>query len=272
MAERFDAGRTAIAAAAPAGRRLGHLTILTLCLAAVIVLIWLMSVVLPEPLVATLLDKGRSTFPLTIQVIEWLVFSIGIGELIVRARDAAAERAQLRRGYLPEDLSTVLTRDDMRRIWQATHAATQPGTAGADRFLPRLINRVVTLVQHERPIDQADAILTASVELYLHEIDLRYSLLRYVVWAIPSLGFLGTVIGISLALSFAGQVDLQDPNLLAELTKRLAVAFDTTLLALVMATVLVLGQHIVQAVEERALNRGGQYVLDNLVNRLHEGL
>ena len=241
------------------------------CLLVMVLVLFVLDRVLPAPLAATLLDKGRSTYPVTVQVFEWLVFAIGIGELIVRARDARAERGQLRAGYLPEDLTTVLTRDDMKRIWQVTRAATMPGAPGEHCFLPRLINRVVTLIQHERPIDQADAILTASVELYLHEIDLRYSTLRYTMWAIPSLGFLGTVIGISLALAYAGQVDLQDPNLLAELTKRLAVAFDTTMLALVLATVLVFGQHVVQTAEERALNRGGQYVLDNLVNRLHAG-
>jgi hypothetical protein len=37
--------------------------------------------------------------------------------------------------------------------------------------------------------------------------------------------------GISLALAYAGAVDLQDPSLLSGLTKQLAVAFDTTLLA-----------------------------------------
>jgi flagellar motor component MotA len=118
-------------------------------------------------------------------------------------------------------------------------------------------------------VDQANALLTSSLELSLHEIDLRYSMVRYVVWAIPTLGFIGTVVGISLALAFAGAVDLQDPNLLAELTKRLAVAFDTTLLALVMSAVLVLCQHVVQAYEERALNQAGQYCLDNLINRLY---
>ena len=94
-------------------------------------------------------------------------------------------------------------------------------------------------------------------------------MVRYVVWAIPTLGFIGTVIGISLALAFAGQADLQDPLLLAELTKRLAVAFNTTLLALVMSAILVLIQHLVQAFEEQALNAAGQYCLDNLINRLY---
>jgi flagellar motor component MotA len=127
----------------------------------------------------------------------------------------------------------------------------------------------VTQFQTNRSVDQANALLTSSLELSLHEIDLRYSMVRYVVWAIPTLGFIGTVVGISLALAFAGAVDLQDPNLLAELTKRLAVAFDTTLLALVMSAVLVLCQHVVQAYEERALNQAGQYCLDNLINRLY---
>jgi hypothetical protein len=36
-----------------------------------------------------------------------------------------------------------------------------------------------------------------------------------------------------------------------------------------MSAVLVLIQHIVQAREERALNRAGQYCLDNLINRLY---
>jgi biopolymer transport protein ExbB/TolQ len=96
-------------------------------------------------------------------------------------------------------------------------------------------------------------------------------MIRYIVWLIPSLGFIGTVIGISLALGFAGQVDLQDPSLLAELTKRLAVAFNTTLLALVMSAVVVLIQHVVQARDEGALNEVGQYCLDNLINRLYSG-
>ena len=55
------------------------------------------------------------------------------------------------------------------------------------------------------------------------------------------------------------------------MTKRLAVAFNTTLLALVMSAVLVLIQHLVQAREEGVLNEVGQYCLDNLINRLYAG-
>ncbi len=250
-------------------RVFSHPVILVACLVAAVALIRLFELVLPYTAADILLDRYRSTYPFTVQNVMWLVFALGIGELIVRARDAAAERAQLGLGYLPEDETTILQAPELRRIYAAARDATRPGSPSRDRFLPRLIQRVVIQFQTNRSVDQANALLNSSLELGLHEIDLRYSMVRYVVWAIPTLGFIGTVVGISLALAFAGSVDLQDPNLLAELTKRLAVAFNTTLLALVMSAVLVLVQHVVQAYEERSLNRAGQYCLDNLINRLY---
>ena len=54
-------------------------------------------------------------------------------------------------------------------------------------------------------------------------------------------------------------------------TSRLGVAFTPTLLALVMAAVLVLLQSVVQTKEARALNEAGQYCLDHLILRLRPG-
>ena len=53
-----------------------------------------------------------------------------------------------------------------------------------------------------------------------HEVDTRYSTLRYLVWVIPTIGFIGTVVGIAAALNQAGAADdYQDPALLGELTR-----------------------------------------------------
>jgi len=248
-----------------------HPAILIICQAAAVLAIFLMESYLPDNVAAILIDRGRSTYPFTVQNLMWLVFALGLGELIVRSRDALAEKAQLRRGYLPEDETTILQAAELRRLYAATREETAAYGRYRGRFLPRLIQRVVTQFQTNQSLEQANALLNSSLELFIHEIDLRYSMIRYVVWAIPTLGFIGTVVGISLALAYAGAADLQDPALLAELTKRLAVAFNTTLLALVMSAVLVLIQHTVQASEERALNNAGQYCLDNLINRLYVG-
>ncbi len=263
-----DAGTRAGVTSVDITRVYAQPLVLAGALAAAILLIAGIHVFAPEVASVILIDKQRATYPLTVQNAMWLVLGVGLGELLLRYLDARAERVQLDAGYLPEDERTILQLPDLREIAARTGAAARSHAAG--RFLPRLIQRVVFQFQSSRSVDQAHTLLNSSLELFLHEIDLRYSMIRYVVWVIPTLGFIGTVIGISLALAFAGAVDIQDPSLLAELTKRLAVAFNTTLLALVMSAVLVLIQHIVQAQEELALNRAGQYCLDNLINRLYE--
>jgi biopolymer transport protein ExbB/TolQ len=253
----------------PMQRIFSHPAILVAALLGAAVAIFLMDRFLPDTLAVLLIDRDRETYPLTVQNVMWVVFAIGLAELMVRLRDTISERGQLAQSWLPEDETTILQGPELRRVYAATRPATDPAAARRNRFLPRLIQRVVTQFQTNRSIEQANAILNSSMDLFMHEIDLRYSMVRYVVWVIPTLGFIGTVIGISLALAFAGQADLQDPLLLAELTKRLAVAFNTTLLALVMSAILVLIQHLVQAFEEQALNAAGQYCLDNLINRLY---
>jgi len=111
-----------------------------------------------------------------------------------------------------------------------------------------------------------------TLELYMHEIDLRYSMMRYLTWLIPSLGFIGTVMGIMFALQYAGvPANAEADDFLYQVTSRLGVAFTTTLLALIMSAVLVLLQSLIQGKEERALNEAGQYCLDNLILRLGDG-
>lgn len=254
----------------PVNRVFSHPVILFLCLCGAVLLIQAFDLYLPETAKIILTDRYGPTYPFTVQNVMWVAFALGLGELLVRWRDARMERRQLRKGMLPEDDRTILQAPDLRGIYMNAKRHAEAVGEGGGGFLPRLIQRTVAQFQTSRSIDQANALLSSSLELYLHEIDLRYSVIRYIVWVIPTLGFIGTVVGISLALAYAGGADTQDPTLLAELTKRLAVAFNTTLLALVLSAVLVLGQHLVQALEERTLNRAGQYCLDNLINRLYE--
>lgn len=221
----------------------------------------------PNSIAARLLldyHSNNGLYPLTVQNIMWIVFFIGLGELQGRFQDGLANRSQLTKHYLPEDERTLLQKaalgDIYRQVRESGHS---------ELFLPRLIQRIILQFQSSHSIDQANMLLNSSLELYLHEIDLRYSLLRYIIWLIPSLGFIGTVIGIALALNYAGNADFQDPTLLSEVTQRLAVAFYTTLLALIQAAILVFMMQISQTHEERSLNLSGQYCLDNLINRLY---
>lgn len=218
-----------------------------------------------------LLDRGSAlnepgvTYPFSVQNVMWVVFFASMGELVVRYASTRIEEKQLAIGYLPEDESTMLTAAERGDIFAAVSQSRNADTC----FLPRLIRRSIMQYETTKSIEHASSTVVSNADIYLHEIDLKYNLLRYMMWLIPSLGFIGTVIGISLALAYAGQPGrIEDPLLLTNVTQKLAVAFNTTLLALILSAVLVYLSGLIQTREERSLNRASQYCLDNLVARL----
>lgn len=220
---------------------------------------------------AILLDRGNSIFPLTIQNSMWLMFFFGLGELWVRFHRANEESAQFGTTILPEDETAMFRAKDLVPIYRHV---TRSKRARHYR-LQRLILRIVQQFQISKSIDQANSLMNSSLELVQHEIELKYNMLRYVVWLIPTTGFIGTVVGIALALSAAGDMPNLDDAIevqawFATMTTKLGIAFNTTLLALVMAAILMFLLHIAQGKEETALNSAGQYCLDNLINRLYE--
>ena len=95
-----------------------------------------------------------------------------------------------------------------------------------------------------------------------------YSLPRYINWAIPILGFIGTVLGISLAAeSIGGLISSPDTNFssaLGDAVAPLGIAFDTTLVALSLSVVLMLGQTLTQRWQERQLQYVEQKIRDSI--------
>lgn len=205
-------------------------------------------------------------FPFSVQVPMWIIFFVGLGELFARYVSARMEARQLTMNYLPEDERTVLVAEDLGSIY--SELRTSPDLRRC--FLPRLIDRCILQFQSSNSSDQSASLLNTSVEMFIHEVDLRYNMLRYICWVIPSLGFIGTVIGIGAALEYAGDPkNAAATNLLNTVTGLLAVSFEGTFLALVLASILVFLQNVIQSKEEHALNLGAQYCLDNLINRLY---
>ena len=93
-----------------------------------------------------------------------------------------------------------------------------------------------------------------------------YSLIRTVTWAVPIMGFLGTVVGITMAI--ANVTPEQLDSSLPEVTAGLAVAFDTTAQALGMSMILVFGTFLVERSEQSILNDVEQFGFDHLVPSL----
>ena len=93
---------------------------------------------------------------------------------------------------------------------------------------------------------------------------------RYIGWVVPVLGFIGTVLGISLAADGIRQLIASDSGLsglsseLGIAIAPLGIAFDTTLIALSLSVFLMLFLTLVQRSEERVLNTLERYLRDNV--------
>jgi len=214
-----------------------------------------------------LAGRGPDGFPFfSIHLFLWIFFFLGLGELFHRFRATRERLGALTSGYLPdrpEDVKRVLTVEDMPDVYRKVK--------GVSGDLPRLIERLALRFQAGRSVEQTHELLNSELELWQYRLDLDYNLMRYVTWLIPTIGFIGTVVGISQALRFAGagSVAADSPDFLPAVTARLALAFDTTLVALGMSAVLMFLLHLVQEREERSLEASGSYCLDNLITRLY---
>lgn len=73
------------------------------------------------------------------------------------------------------------------------------------------------------------------------------SMIRYLIWAIPSIGFIGTVRGIGQALSQADQALAGD---IAGMTNSLGIAFNSTFVALIISIFLMFFLHQLQRMQD----------------------
>ncbi len=123
-------------------------------------------------------------------------------------------------------------------------------------YLWRRLYTSLDFVHRNGSPDGLDEELKYASETDLDEKQERYSFARILIWAIPMLGFLGTVLGISEAL---GGIEISDDNnfqkMMGGLRSSLYVAFDTTAVALTFAIILMFFQFAVERTESGLLNQ-----------------
>lgn len=214
---------------------------------------------------------------ISIQNAMWLVFFVGMGEVFLRFKAAGEEERQITLGLLPADLpDKILERHHLDTIENEVKEAA----LGEGHFLQRLIYRTIIQIKTSHSVELSHAIVNSSLDLMMHEVELRYNIIKYTVWLIPTLGFIGTVVGIADAMAVlvnppvaasgarvAVEEWIKQPEMLQEITRQMGVAFYTTFVGLIQSAALLLAVNLAQGREEHALNRSGQYVLDHLTNR-----
>lgn len=117
---------------------------------------------------------------------------------------------------------------------------------GESLHLDRL-RRALLFLKSSRQVEELDTELRLLAEDDEAASERGYGMVRMFIWAIPILGFLGTVVGITMALGNLDLTELESSS--QNLASGLNVAFDTTALALTLVFFLYFSLFFVQRIE-----------------------
>ena len=191
--------------------------------------------------------------------------------LFVKWRKIRFQRKALQYHVMPDDPAYVLSAASVEPVLARVYATVDDPR----NFI--LFNRIVVALSNLRNLGRVtdvDEILRSQAAQDESTVETSYALLTGFVWAIPVLGFIGTVLGLSEAigqfsgvLGAASDVD-QISGALKGVTAGLATAFETTLEALVAALFIQLAITALRKSEEEFLDEAMDYGLRFVVSRL----
>ena len=211
------------------------------------------------------LERGPSQF------ITMFLFFWALGILLIKTQKLRLQRRALTVNAVPAQgdfqLNTTTARSTLDRIHGLADAT--------GHFL--LLNRIERALSNLKNIGQisdVSSILQTQAAYDEEQVNSSYGLVQGFIWAIPVVGFIGTVLGLSQAIGSFGETLKTEGDMggiresLQNVTAGLATAFETTLVALVCALILQLLVTYLQTKESQFLDACNDFCHANVVSRL----
>ena len=219
---------------------------------------------LPRPC-AMILERGWTPYAMI------ALFILGLTNLFVKWRKLTFQRRALAIELVPSGNNFALSRETAIDVLRRLQAAVDD----PKRFV--LFNRIERALLNLRNVgnlSDVSEMLRAQAENDEGHMDSSYGIPGGIVWVIPILGFIGTVTGLSGAIGGFGAVlntNTEAASLresLTPVTANLGVAFDTTLVALLLAMALQMLMTLLRKKEESFLDECRDYAHIMVISRL----
>ena len=200
-----------------------------------------------------LIHVGAISHPLVIrylaghwcEYVEVAMFFVGLAALLIKAGELRRQRGDVDAERLPE-----IPEGGQNPGEAADLAAALEEHGGSGSYLDCRLRDALDLVVRTGSADTLEEHLKYLSDLDAARAAQSYGLVRFVIWAIPIMGFLGTVIGITDAIACLSPSQLDN---MSGVVGGLGVAFDTTAIALGLSMVLMLVQFGVDRYEQSLL-------------------
>lgn len=132
-------------------------------------------------------------------------------------------------------------------------------------LLPRALLNALHRFGSTRNIQDVSTSTHTICESEAEKLESELSMIRYITWAIPSIGFIGTVRGIGEALAQADKAVHGD---IAGVTLSLGIAFNSTFIALLISIFLMFLVHQLQLLEDNLVFDSENYCDDKLIRHM----
>lgn len=175
---------------------------------------------------------------------------------------AISERSLLQRNLLHIREGVRVLPEDTReyaRVLQALPDRVR------DALLPRVLLSSLERFGSTKSVQDVSSVANSLCESENDRLESELSMIRYIAWAIPSIGFIGTVRGIGAALGEAHRAVEGD---IAGVTENLGVAFNSTFVALMISIVVMFLVHQLQLLQERLVFDTQTFVDHNLIRHM----
>ena len=179
-----------------------------------------------------------------------------------KGRSTLREQALLERALLDIPDGTTLLPEDAREYSRSLEALP---AAEQDYLLPRTLLSALQRFATTGSIPAVSNTIKEECEVESDRLDSELSMVRYIAWAIPSIGFIGTVRGIGDALGQAYKAVEGD---ISGVTVSLGVAFNSTFVALVLSISIMFCLHQLQQSQEKLVLDSQRYADKRLLRHL----
>jgi len=197
-----------------------------------------------------------------VEMAEFVMFCCALGALTGKLLTGLHERLAMWRRLLPawDGQPQPVTAAKALK----TQIDQQPGRVQRT-YLGRRVAAILDFVESRGAANDLDDQIRSLSDGDIMSVESSYSLLRLITWAIPILGFLGTVLGITGAIQNVSPESLDKG--LEGVTSGLATAFNATALALSLTMVLMFLSSMIEKLEQGVLERVDHYVDVHLTHR-----
>ena len=182
-----------------------------------------------------------------VEYVEVVMFGVGLAALAMKGLDVMRQRARVSEELLEAIPEGGQEPADAPGLVASLPAEDDTGSRG---YLVSRLRDGLDLVVRTGSADGLEDHLKYLSDLDAARAAQSYGLVRFVVWAIPIMGFLGTVIGITVAIASLSPTQLEN---ISGVVAGLGTAFDTTATALALSMVLMFLQFVIDRAEQALL-------------------